>query len=105
MSDETASNSNQNDSNGIAKGKELLVVAAEKYRPAHHRRFKLTSLRAVRREIAAVYAEARNGQMALADACRYAYILSSLAKVMESADLETRLKRIEQMGNINVRQH
>ncbi len=62
----------------------------------HPRRFKLNSLRGIRREMASVYRLARTGDMELADACKYAYILTTLGKLSEAELLEDRLSRLEQ---------
>ncbi len=59
------------------------------------RRFQLNSLLGVRKELASVYRLARDGRMPLADACKYAFILGNLAKIITDADLELRLQRIE----------
>ena len=63
------------------------------------RRFHLNSLLGVRKEMAGVYRLAREGRMPLADACKYAFILGNLAKIITDADLELRLQRIEDSVN------
>lgn len=62
------------------------------------RRFELNTLRGIRREMGAVYKLARTGEMQLADACRYAYLLSTLSKISESELLEQRLDRLEELS-------
>jgi hypothetical protein len=46
--------------------------------------------------MASVYRLARTGDMELADACKYAYILTTLGKLSEAELLEDRLSRLEQ---------
>ena len=60
------------------------------------RRFKLTSLRAVRREMAAVYRDARERTIDPADGTKLTYMLAAVAKVLESSDLEARVKALEE---------
>lgn len=59
------------------------------------RTFKLTTIRSVRREMASIYNEARNGRMSLDQACRFIYILSSLAKTIEASEVEDRIAALE----------
>jgi len=56
---------------------------------------RLNSLRSIRRELASVYRLARRGELALADACKLGYLLSTLGKLSESELLEDRLARLE----------
>lgn len=60
---------------------------------------RLTNLRAVRRELAFVYGEARRGALPLPDACRCAFILTQISRVLVDAELETRLLKLEQAMN------
>ena len=48
-----------------------------------------------RREMSKVYRLARHGTLALEDASRLTFMLSSIAKIVETADLEARLKALE----------
>lgn len=64
-------------------------------RPTPHRRFALTTLRSVRREMAYTYWRAHDGELSMADASRLAFILASLGKVIEASDLEFRIRRLE----------
>ncbi|MGH8293774.1 MAG: hypothetical protein ACRESA_09935 [Gammaproteobacteria bacterium] len=73
---------------------ELVAVAGNSRLPCL-RRLRLTNLRAIRREMAAVYNEARNGQMELPAACRLSFILTGLARVITDAELEPRLAALE----------
>ena len=77
----------------------LRIIEGSSARFPTPRRFNLKSLLGVRKEMASVYRMARDGRMELADACKYAFILSSLAKIITDADLELRLQRIEDSVN------
>jgi hypothetical protein len=64
--------------------------------PRGRRRFRLTSVRGCRRELAAVYHEARNkAGLDWSDAARVASILQILARMIEGSDFEARLTAIE----------
>jgi hypothetical protein len=63
--------------------------------PAAGRRFRLTSCRGVRRELAALYADARLGRVPTADASRLANILDVLRRTLEAGELEARLAALE----------
>lgn len=62
----------------------------------HPRRFELSTLRGIRREMAGVYRLARTGEISLTDACRLAYLLTTLGKLSEAELLEQRLNRLEE---------
>jgi hypothetical protein len=60
------------------------------------RRFRLTDVRGCRRELAAVYAEARNaGGLDWQAAARAARILQVLTRMIEGSTLEARIEAIE----------
>jgi hypothetical protein len=59
------------------------------------RRIRLSDCRDIRRELAALYRDARFGEVATADASRLANILDILRRAVESGDLEQRLERLE----------
>lgn len=58
-------------------------------------KIKLNELEDVRREMARVYREARDGKMDASEAGRFAYILSSIGKLIEATDIEKRLLQME----------
>jgi len=58
---------------------------------------RLNTLQAVRRELSRVYREARTGKIDTADASRLGFLLVSLAKIMESSDLEQRIEALEKL--------
>ncbi len=63
---------------------------------------KLATIDDCRREMARVYRDARTGQAETADASRLVYMLTSIAKLIETGQLEERLnelERINQNGN------
>lgn len=55
----------------------------------------LSSALDCRREMSKVYRLARHGRLALEDASRLTFMLSSIAKIVETADLEARIKALE----------
>lgn len=59
---------------------------------------RLGTLRGVRRELARVYADARNGAVEASEATRLAYILTCLQKILEVESIEQRLDVLEQRG-------
>jgi hypothetical protein len=65
--------------------------------PPGGRRFRLTTARGCRAELAAVYADARNntGKIDWADAARAASVLQILTKMIEGGEIESRLEALE----------
>ena len=61
------------------------------------RKFHLTSLRAVRRELGVVYWQARLGEIPLSNAAKLTYILSIIGKILVDSDLEKRVEKLEKM--------
>ncbi len=59
------------------------------------RRYRLNSLGGIRREMAQIYKLARTGELELADACKFGYLLTTLGKLSESELIEGRLVRLE----------
>ncbi|MHB8403972.1 MAG: hypothetical protein ACYDCJ_00900 [Gammaproteobacteria bacterium] len=57
------------------------------------------TIRGCRREMALVYAEAREGRLDFSDAARLAYVLTAVARLVETGDLESRLQQLEQAMN------
>jgi uncharacterized Zn finger protein (UPF0148 family) len=49
----------------------------------------------VRRELARVYREAKSGRRDVSDSSKLAHILSVLARLIESSDLERRIQELE----------
>lgn len=64
--------------------------------PVRARRIRLGSADEIATELQRVYREARSGMIPLADACRLAFLLTSLAKLRESGDLARRIEALEQ---------
>lgn len=62
---------------------------------------KLATIDDCRREMAKVYRDAKTGITETADASRLVYILSSIAKLIETGQLEQRLTALEGMKNGN----
>ena len=58
-------------------------------------RIDLRSALAIRRELAAVYRDARTGKLALADATRLGYLLELLRRSVETSDLQERIEALE----------
>lgn len=79
-----------------ARGKTLThATDGAEQKPAPRRKFALTSLRAVRREMGVTYWQARNGEISMADAARLTFILSSIGRVLVDAELEARVLALE----------
>lgn len=78
------------------KHNKSLIVADETGTPTPPiSRKALSKIQHVRAELASVYRHARAGQMDTAEASRLCYILSVLAKLIESDDLERRILALE----------
>ena len=63
--------------------------------PPANRRFRLATVRGCRRELAAVYAEARQNRLDWQSAARAASILAILSRMIEGSELEARLDALE----------
>lgn len=63
------------------------------------RRFSLATVRGCRSELASLYRMARAGQMDLSEACKFGYLVTSIAKLIEIGDLERRLNELEHLGD------
>ncbi len=59
-------------------------------------RSSLTRLEHVREEMASVYREARRGVLDVQDAGKLCYILQNLGRIIETSDLEQRIKALEE---------
>lgn len=59
-------------------------------------RLKLVTAEDVRRELARLYREARSNQLEVSDASRLANVLQILARIIETGDLEARIKVLEE---------
>ena len=59
------------------------------------RKITLSKMSHVRSELGRLYTEARNGDVAVADASRLANMLQILAKIIEGSELEHRLAEVE----------
>lgn len=58
---------------------------------------RLHNIGAVRRELAKLYRETRAGYVPTGDASKLAHILFLIARILEGADLEKRIERLEQV--------
>lgn len=72
-------------------GQPVLLHPTPQVRPS-----RLRTLRGVRREMARVYADARNGVLEPSVATRLTYILTCLQKVLEVENIELRLDALEE---------
>ena len=52
----------------------------------------------IREELARVYRATRTGKIPTAEATRLTYILISLSRIIETSDLESRVKKLEERG-------
>ncbi|QYU68865.1 hypothetical protein J4558_01560 [Leptolyngbya sp. 15MV] len=50
------------------------------------------------RELGRIYREARSGVLPVEHASKYANVLSIIARILETSDLERRLELLEQQG-------
>lgn len=67
-------------------------VAPKRYRA------KLGTVTDVSRELGRIYREARSGVLPVEHASKYANVLSIIARILETSDLERRLELLEQQG-------
>ncbi len=74
---------------------ETLDTPASSPDPTPQKRLKLTTVRGVRREMAAVYTDCRQGRMDAVIGSKLTYMLTSIAKVLETSDLEQRIAALE----------
>ena len=79
----------------------LRIVNGDGTQNPPYRRFSLATVRGCRSELATLYRMARAGQMNLSDACKYAYLVTSIAKLIEIGDLEQRLNKLEKLEAID----
>jgi hypothetical protein len=56
---------------------------------------KLNTLRGIRRELSRLYIDAREGRVHTTDASRLAFILATLARIIEGCELEQRVRALE----------
>lgn len=63
--------------------------------PPVRRKIVLTKISHVRSELSRLYSEARHGEISVSNATKLAYLLATLAKIIEGSDLEQRLTEIE----------
>lgn len=80
-----------NSAQPAGRAKKVVTPTGGRKRPA------LTKLSDVRREMGAIFWEAREKRLLVADATKLGYLLSLVAKVIENGDLEERLEAIEKL--------
>ena len=76
--------------------KESLIIAKVEVLPPPKRSIALTNVGHCRAELAAVYRQARAGQIQLADATKLAFVLVSLSRMIETSELEARVMALEE---------
>ncbi len=64
--------------------------------PTPRARSRLTTIREIRREMAKVYLEARNGELRTDSATRFVYMLTQLSNLIRDSELEGRVQQLEQ---------
>lgn len=84
-----------------ARGSSLTLIRGGPPGKPTPRRFALTTLRAVRRELARTYWQARDGELEITDASRFAFILATLGKIIEAGDLEQRIRELEKLEAVH----
>ena len=63
----------------------------------------LETLTDVRREMARVYRNMRHGRIDTQDATRMTYVLTQIAKIIQTAELEARIERLEAAADTTAR--
>jgi hypothetical protein len=63
--------------------------------PTPHTKIDLHDAHAIRREMARVYRDAREGRLATQEATRFIYILDSIRKAYECSQLQQQIESIE----------
>lgn len=64
--------------------------------PTPRVRSRLTTIREIRREMAKVYLEARNGELRTDSATRFVYMLTQLSNLIRDSELEQRVQQLEE---------
>lgn len=77
----------------------LALVGTDSASPPTPRRFRLNTMRGIRREMTAVYREARTGKLDVGEACKYGFLLATLGKLSEAELLEARIEALEELDN------
>jgi len=67
--------------------------------PCKSKRLRLGNLKEVRREMAAVYAEARRGDIPAQEATRLVYMLISISNMIRDSELEERIIALEKLND------
>jgi hypothetical protein len=75
---------------------DLVVIKSCKRIADIRQRAKLNTAVDIRKEMSKLYRETRSGLLDIQDSTRLVWILASIAKVIESAEMETRLKALEE---------
>ena len=73
-----------------------MTAQPESTAPLRNRRFRLATVRGCRRELAAVYAEARQDRLDWQSAARAASVLQILTRMIEGDAFEARIIALEQ---------
>lgn len=87
----------------VKKASESPATAPRLEEPTPPRVGALTTVNRVRKELAAVYRDARQGIIAAGIGTKLSYILSQLAQLIETSDIEKRLEELEHRLNLNER--
>lgn len=69
--------------------------------PTTPRKIDLRDAHAIRRELASLYRDARNGKVGTQDATRLAYVLDLMRRAYETSVLQDRLEKYEKTINHN----
>lgn len=67
------------------------------YTKAIRYRAKLDSMQDVKREMAKIYRETRSGLIQAVDGTKLVWMLQAVGKVIETSDLELRIKKLEEL--------
>lgn len=107
MSDENGQNTASEDGKGARNGptgesKGAIAPALRRY--PSPRSVRIGSLLALRREMSAVYKDARTGRIPTSEATRLTFILSQLATLWQLTEFEDRLRALEQKAAVGADQ-
>jgi hypothetical protein len=85
---------------GTVKAVKAVDVKGEVGKPPRLR-CKLSTCRDVRGELARLYREGKSGKRDVAEVSRLANVLSILGRLIEGADIELRIEKLEREGHGN----
>lgn len=82
--------------NGNDKDQQPIEGEVIPFTPTPRKQVRLSSIKDCRRELAKVYADARQGKIPSPDATRLTYILVAISNMIKDHELEERVKKLEE---------